>query len=188
MRPMHILKILGTWGIMVSSTAFLTGEDLAGVERTQEQKIGVYDSRVIAYAHFWQEPRQSELRACYEAAKSAEKAGDTNRLEELKALMRAGQERIHLQVFSTAPIDNVLEEMTEKLTTVKAEAGVVRLVSKWDSEALKIFPRNHQVEVTDLLLSGFTLNEQQQKVIKSMRSQTPLPLEEAKRMLREGKL
>jgi CDP-glycerol glycerophosphotransferase (TagB/SpsB family) len=151
-------------------------------------KVGVYDSRVVAYAHFWQEAQQRQLKALYEAAKEAETSGDTNRASQLKASLRAGQERIHLQVFSTAPIDNVLEDMKDRVEVVKTKADVACLVSKWDEDSLKAHATAQQVNVTDLLLEGFTLSEKQQRIAKSFKSQPPLPLEQAKQMLKEDKL
>ena len=100
--------------------------------------------------------------------------------------VKAEQERNHLQVFSTAPVDNVLAEMKEIVESTKMEAGVSSLVSKWDEVALRTYSRDQQVDVTDRLLRDFKLTEQQKKVIEDMRRQKPLPLDKAKELLQKG--
>jgi hypothetical protein len=185
MKQSHIMAIMGSLGMLFAGLSGLADEGKADADGA---RVGVYDSRVVAYAHFWQDAHQREIKERVEAIKEAERSGDTNRATEVKAQMQAGQEQIHLQVFSTAPIDNVLHDIKDRVTAVKKEAGVVQLISKWDTEALKSYSRDQQVDVTDLLMAGFNLNEKQQKVAKSFEKQPPLVLEKAKQMLSEGKL
>jgi hypothetical protein len=151
-------------------------------------KVGVYDSRVLAYAQFWTAEHQQKLSALVKSAKEARDAGQTERFKELEAQIKAEQDRNHLQVFSTAPVDNVLAEIKDRVEAVKQEAGVALLVSKWDEAALKAHSRDQQVDVTDLLLRGFKLTEKQTKVVEDLRKQKPLPLEKAKELLRKGEL
>ena len=121
-------------------------------------------------------------------AQQAKTAGDGERFRQLDEALRAEQDRIHLQVFSTAPVTDVLEEQKELVSKVQNEAQVTQLLSKWDEESLKGNASAETIDVTDLLLGGFKLTEKQQQVVESMRKQKPLPLEEAKRLLKEGKL
>ncbi len=160
-------------------------------ERTASAKlerIGVYDSRVLAYAHFWSESEQREMNKAFAAAKEAKAKGDTNRLAELKAQMEKRQEKNHLQVFSTAPVDDVLAAIKDHVQLVQQQAGVSRLLSKWDQAGLKSYKPAEKVDVTDQLLGAFKLDAKQLKVVSDIRKQDPLPLAEAKRLLREGKL
>ena len=84
--------------------------------------------------------------------------------------MKKEQEQNHLQVFSTAPVDQILAEMKERVAVIQKEAGVSRLVSKWDEKSLATHKRAEQVDVTDLLLHEFKLNEKQLKVVADMRN------------------
>ncbi len=151
------------------------------------ERIGVYDSRVLAYAHFWSEAEQASLNKAFVEAREAKAKGDTNRLSQLKAEMKARQEKNHLQVFSTAPADEVLASIKDRVTLVQKQARVSQLVSKWD-EALKQHPSAEQVDVTDQLLGAFKLDQKQAKVVAEIRKQEPLPLAKARESLREGKL
>src|ERR1044071_5349561 len=72
---------------------------------TSGERIGIFDSRAVAYAHFWSEPFQRDLQQRVAAAKVAREKGDSKQLEALRHSLREEQRRLHLQVFSTAPID-----------------------------------------------------------------------------------
>jgi hypothetical protein len=152
------------------------------------ERIGIYDSRVIAYADFWTEAHQRKINDLVKAAKEAKAAGQAERLNELDAALKKEQEQGHLQVFSTAPVDGILAGMKERVDAVQKEAGVSRLVSKWDDQTLKELKRAEKVDVTDALLREFKLDEKQRKVVEDMRTKKPLPLKEAEKLLREGKL
>ncbi len=154
----------------------------------KSERIGVYDSRVLAYAHFWSEAEQSDQNKIVAAAKEAKAKGDTNRLSELKAVMKKRQEKNHLQVFSTAPVDDVLATIKDRVELVQKQAGVSRLISKWDEAGLKPFKSAEKVDVTAPLLGAFRLDEKQLKVVSDIEKHDPLPLAKAKQMLREGKL
>jgi len=171
----------------LSRATILAAETTASTNASRA-KAGIYDSRVLAYAHFWQESHQQKLRETINAARNARSAGQTERLRELEAAIKAEQDRNHLQVFSTAPVDNVLAEMKDRVESTKREAGVSSLVSKWNEEALKLYPSGQQVDVTDLLLRDFKLTEQQKKVIEDLRRQKPLPLDKARELLQKGEL
>lgn len=152
------------------------------------ERIGVYDSRVIAYAHFWTEAQQRKRDEMAKTSKEARAAGQTNRYLELKAELTQLREQSHLQVFSTAPVDNVLAEMKDRLPKMQKEAGVSRLVSKWDEDTLRKLKKLEQVDVTDRLLREFKLDDKQQKMAADIRAKKPLPLKEAEKLMREGKL
>lgn len=164
----------------IIAVAFLWSPDVRAVEtNATPERIGVYDSRAVAYAHFWTEAHQREINEKARAAKDAKAAGETARYEELSAALKKEQERIHVQVFSTAPVDDVLTTMKERLALIRKEARVSRFVSKWD-KTLKDHNRAEQVEVTDLMLREFKLNEKQTRVLEDIRKQQPLPLDKTK--------
>jgi hypothetical protein len=152
------------------------------------ERIGIYDSRAIAYAHFWSEAQQRKRDEMSKDARSARAAGQTERYKEQSAALKKLQEQSHLQVFSTAPVDNILAEMKDRLPEIQRKARVARLVSKWDEETLKDFKRVEKVDVTDLLLGEFKLDEKQKKVAADLRTKNPLPLKRAENLMKEGKL
>ena len=151
-------------------------------------RVGVYDSRVIAYADFWTEAHQMKINDLVQSARKAKAAGDKEKSKAVEAALKTERERNHLQVFSTAPVDDILGRMPEQVATIQKEMNVLRLVSKWDEKALQKVPRRQQIDVTDRLLQEFKLTEKQQKVVVDVRRKKPLPLEKAEELMREGKL
>lgn len=155
---------------------------------TAKERIGIYDSRVVAYAYFWSEAQQRRRNEHMAATKAAKAAGDQARLAELDAARRQGQDTIHRQIFSTAPVDAILDTLKPRVAEVGKQAGVTRLVSKWDKKALKQFKRAEQVDVTELLLAEFKLSDKQKKVVVEFRRQKPLSPEKCEELLRKGQL
>ncbi len=170
-------------GMLVCSPVPLAAETNAAPVR-----IGVYDSRLLAYAQFWSDAQQRKLQELVKAAKQAKDAGDTARTRELETELKKEQDENHLQVFSTAAVDNVLATMQDRIAEIHKSTGIVRLVSKWDEKALNQFARAEQVDVTDLMLREFKLSERQMKVVEDLRNKKPLPLAKAQKLIREGKL
>ena len=161
----------------------LSATNLRAAEtKTAPERIGVYDSRVVAYAHFWTEGHMRKIKEMANAAKEAEASGQTERYKELSANLKKEQEQSHLQVFSTAPVDDILAGMKNRVDAIQKEAGVSRLLSKWDEKTLKGHKPAQQVEVTDLLLREFKLNEKQLKVVANMRKQEPPTAQESPRV------
>jgi hypothetical protein len=152
------------------------------------ERIGVYDSRVISYAHFWSAPARQQREALIAAAKAAKAAGDTARFHELGAQLSAAQSRAHLEVFSTAPADDALAALQPKLAEILRAQGVTRLVSKWDEAALQAVPAANRVDVTDRLAREFDLPPERAKTMEGIKRAKPLPLEEARRLDQAGKL
>lgn len=187
-RDQHAMKtksvLLGLVAIGLGTAGW--SAETAAVPATG--RVGVYDSRAVAFAHFWSDVRRTERDALVASARQAKEAGDAAREKELRAQIVAEQSRSHLQVFSTAPADEAMAALRERLPALKAELGVDRFVSKWDDAALKDVPAARQIDVTDRLTREFNPDARRQKTLEAMKTKPPLPLEEAKRLLAEGKL
>lgn len=160
----------------------------AAADKPDAERIGVYDSRAVAYAHFWSGPEQQSRVAMIADGKAAKAAGDTVKFRTLGEQIAAAQKRSHLQVFSTAPADEAMVALKDKLPAIQRELGVARLVSKWDEAALKGVAESRRVEATDRLVREFALDEKQQKTLAELRKAKPMPLAEAKRRAEAGKL
>ncbi len=143
-------------------------------------RIGVYDSRAIAIAwtgtpsfNAWMGP----LAAEHERAKAA---GDEKRAKELAAEGAARQQRLHLQGFSTAPVDDILGHLKDSLPGIQQQAGVSALVSKWDKEGLARYPAATQVDVTMALVDALHPNARQRQYAVEAQKQRPIALEKAR--------
>ncbi|MDO8545397.1 MAG: hypothetical protein Q7S40_33565 [Opitutaceae bacterium] len=146
--------------------------------QTAEARVGVYDSRVVSFAHFWSEPARTERDALIASAKAAKAAGEQVRLKELEQQIVATQKRSHLQVFSTAPADEAMAALKGKLPALQQELGVTRLVSKWDEAALKGIDEANRVDATDRLAREFAPDAKRLQTIEQMKKAKPLPLDE----------
>jgi hypothetical protein len=153
-------------------------------------RVGVYDSRVIAYAYFWSDAASKSRNELIAQARAAKAAGDTARFNELDGTLRDLQSSVHLEVFSTAPADEAMAALKDRLPAIQEELGVNRLVSQWDEPALQEISEADRVDATDRLVRELlpTPTETQQKIIAAMKPTKPLPLEQAKKMVQEGKL
>jgi hypothetical protein len=161
----------------------------ASETNTSQARIGVYDSRAVAYAHFWSASYQTKLNHLMASAKAAKQSGDTNSFGAKSEALRSAQENSHRQVFSTAPVDDALAAIKDRIPEIKKQAGVSVLVSKWDEKALKENSKAEQVDVTDQLVREFIQpTEKQLKVIESLRKAEPLPLEKCDELIRDGKI
>jgi hypothetical protein len=152
-------------------------------------RIGVYDSRVVAYAWFWSEAGFRHRRFLLAEAEAARASGSAERITQANEALSAFQEHNHLQVFSTEPVDELLADIEAALPAILEQAGVTCLVSTWDAEGLHRHPGAEQVDVTDALTAAFLLpTEKQARVIAGIKARPPLPLDRARSLARSGKL
>ena len=151
-------------------------------------RIGVYDSRAVAFAWFSSAPVQHQLQEQMAAARAAQQAGDTARFQELAAALRQTQDRIHRQGFSTAPVDDALAAIKDRIPEIEKQADVSALISKWDEAKLKKHPQAEQVDVTGQLVREFKPTEKQLKVIADLQKQKPLSLEKCDELIRKGEI
>ena len=176
----------GLLGIAAGVWTLAAGAE-AGAGGAGAEKVGVYDSRAVAYAHFWSPAADAARREAIAAAKAAKASGDAAGFEQRSAALAAHQKRMHEQVFSTAPAAEAMAALAARLPALQRELGVARLVSKWDDKALQSVPEENRVEVTDRLVREFiTPTEKQQKVLDSMKTAKPISLWRMKVLNRFG--
>jgi hypothetical protein len=179
------------WALAAAAvaTVFLGTRSVSALDtNAAPERIGVYDSRAIAYADFVSEARMLKIRSMVAAAKQAKSAGATEKFKELSAALKAEQERADLQVFSTAPVEDALAAIKTRVGEVEKEAGVALLVSKWDEKALAERKGARRIDVTAELLRDYKLTEKQLKVVQDLVKHPPLPLDKARKMSAQGKL
>lgn len=181
-----VLCGLGCWWFG-GGTAAMAGD--GALTNAAPVRVGIYDSRAVAYAWFWSAPVQHKLQEQMAAARAAKQSGDTARFKELAATLRQMQDEMHREVFSTAPADDALAAIKQRIPEIEKQAGVTVCVSKWDQPALKQYPDAEKVDVTDRLVHEFIQpTGQQQKVLSEMQKQKPLSLEECNELIRKGEI
>lgn len=152
---------------------------------TSVTRIGVYDSRSIAVAFIGSEIYQNSSIGKQHAALQAElmkaKAeGDDERFEKLCKQAEPQTTLLHQQGFSTAPVDDILEHITDRLPEIMKQAEVDRLISKWDTKTLAKHESSEREDVTILLIEAFKPNERQKAIAIGIQNHEPLPLEKMK--------
>jgi hypothetical protein len=173
----------------LTAGALASAAEHTATGRPPEPRVGVYDSRVVAYAHFWSEPARQQRDALVQRAKAARDAHDTPALKDLERQIAAGQKRIHLQTFSTAPAEEAMLALQDKLPALQRELGVGRFVAMWDTGALKGIPESNRIDVTDRLARELLEpTDKQRKTMESIKAAKPLPLSQAKLLDAAGKL
>lgn len=158
-----------TVALIFASATAIRADELQAVER-----IGVYDSRAVAYAHFNTPKHRKQIDADIAAAKAAQAAGNHAEFARLKKVVVDGQKRSHRQVFSTDPITNVLAQIQDRLPAIQKEAGVTALVSKWDRSTLRKYRSAEQIDVTDRLAAEFHPGAKELKVIEEIKRAKPV--------------
>ncbi|MBL9207463.1 MAG: hypothetical protein JNN01_20445 [Opitutaceae bacterium] len=140
------------------------------------ERIGVYDSRAVAYAHFWSADEQRRRDTVIAEGRAAKAAGKDAIFEEKSRLMSDYQKRMHEEVFSDAPAAEAMAALAGRMPALLGEWGVARLVSQWDTKSLQTVPASSRVDVTEKLIRVFiTPDEKQRKVLDSMKTTKPLP-------------
>ena len=141
-------------------------------------RIGVYESRAVAVAYIRSEAFSRKMKELHRQRAEAEKSGDTKAVEQLEATGQSMQVRMHLQGFSTAPVDDLLDTLRDKLPGVAQQAGVVVITRAADYHEAGV----EVVDITDALVQLFDPDQQTLKVIAELRKQKPQPIEMVAKM------
>ena len=142
--------------------------------------VGTFDSRIIAVAYYNTEAHKSYVEGLKAEHAEAEASGDKERAKELETIGEASQELAHKQAFSTWPVDNILEIIEGKIPEIAKQADVDLIVSKWNI----VYQRSgvEFIDVTDVMVKLFNPDEQMLEMLKQMKKQDPIPLEELDNM------
>ncbi len=178
---------LGCWGCAGDGQSGLNATSgSAGQAASATTRIGVYDSRAVAVAYAGSKAFKRAFKdslAAYEHAKSED---DAARTAEIEAEMQSAQDQMHLQAFSTAPVDDILANIPDEIERTKTEQNLVALVSKWDEDGLAAYPEAAKIDVTPALIDAFHPNDRQRKSAEGIQKHKPIPPEEREKELEKG--
>jgi hypothetical protein len=177
MRTVHWMEVT------LSATAVLAAACVrapAAAPAEGVRRIGVYDSRAVAVAWVGSPTFNATMKPLYDEAATAKAAGDAERLKEINAKGEARQRQLHMQGFSTAPVDDILAHLGERLPAIRQTAGVATLVSKWDKAALARYEGAERVDVTMALVDALEPNARQRQCAVSVQQHKPVPLWQAR--------
>ncbi|MGW8256241.1 MAG: hypothetical protein ACWGMZ_02025 [Thermoguttaceae bacterium] len=160
--------------------SMLRAEDNALIAQKKRLKVGVFDSRAIAVAYCGSVEHEAKLKKMMDEYKKAKAQGNAKKVAELEAAGKAGQQKMHMQGFSTASVSELLEHIKDQIPAIAKQTGVDVIVSKWD--IVYQAPDAEFVDVTDALIKPFHPDERKIKIINEMKKQTPMPLEQARQI------
>lgn len=174
---MALVACLSMWSVCSMA------EEPAAKPDDAKVRIGVYDSRAVVVAFVGSDAyKASRGKLLGEMKKERDKAkaeGNQKRVEELEAQGKAQQVLLHKQGFSTAPVDDILKHIADKMPEIAKSAGVGPIVSKWDEAALAKYKSAEKVDVTMALVDAFRPNERQRKSAVEIQKHKPITLEQA---------
>lgn len=165
-----IAMLLTAMGFIIPTTQ---GSGAATQEKTEALRVGTFDSRGVALAYGRSArpdcllAKVAELRKEHEQAR---KEGNEDRMKELEMEPPALQEQIHKQVFSGAPIDDILALIKDDLPKM-AEAANVKLIV---SGVLHSGSDVKLVDITQEMCAPFDPDDETQKMIKQIIAMPPV--------------
>ena len=138
-------------------------------------RVGTYDTRAVALAYGRSEARGKDLADLHRQAEQAKRDKDDKRLAELKTQGERQQFLAHAQVFSNAPVGDIVREKVgpDALAKVAADAGVAEIVpsADWhDASAVEV------VDVTDALVAHFKPDAKTLGFIRDIKGKPPIDL------------
>lgn len=95
-------------------------------------KIGVYDSRVVAYTFSLTNDFTDSINVLTAKRDSAQKRGDRAMTFVLDKTLNSLKGVYYRKIFSTYPVDDILSTLTDAVKQISEKAGVSALVSKWE--------------------------------------------------------
>jgi hypothetical protein len=163
-------------GTVLASPAAFAGENAANSPAAGRLRIGTYDTRVVALAYLRSDEfKNGELPRLQAELNKAKDAGDQKKIDELRPKTHRLQRLAHAQVFSNAPIDNILPKLKEQMPAVAKKANVCAIVpsANWNDPSVEL------VDVTDMLAEHFKPDDETRKLMGELRKHKPMDLVEA---------
>ena len=183
---MKTSSVFSKWFKIVSTAVMsvVVCASAAAQSRTNQLRIGVYDSRAVAIAFANSKEFQEALKPVLADYQKAKDEKNDQRMKEIEARMRLQQRRLHEQGFSTGSVAGTMAKVKDELPALAKKAGVQMIVSKWELNYCS--PDVETVDVTEPVAALFHPNEnvtanrklKVSEVIKSLKNQPPLPIED----------
>jgi hypothetical protein len=176
---MHRSKTLLVLGALLAGLAIGRAAGAESPAPTAEKpplRVGTFDSRAVTAAFAASKQFDRQLREMRETLEQAKQDGDKQEVARLEAEGGTRQKQFHRQGFGTAPVDDILVHIRDRLPEIARRAGVDVIVSKW--AITYSAPAAQFVDVTDLIVEPFEPSERTKRIIEELRAQPPLPLEE----------
>ncbi len=147
-------------------------------EATPVNPIGIYDTRALAIAFVGSAPHKKKLSDLMAAHEQAKAAGDSATVAKLEDQGQVMQQKTHQQAFGTANVDDILAHIPEAIITIKKEAGVTNLISKWNKAELKKHKGAETIDLTLPLVEALKPTAQQRQRAIEILKKKPVEIED----------
>ena len=134
-----------------------------GQPTAEAQRIGTYDSRAVAIAYTGSRYFRQQMDELKALRQQALQSGDTREAARLEAQGKAWQVNLHAQGFGIASVDELLVHIGPQLPRIQQEAGVTRLVCKWNALELARHPQAERLDLTMALVDAFEPSARQRQ-------------------------
>ena len=142
---------------------------------TAQSRVGVYDSRAIALVYWTGKRLDAHHGALLERIDQAKAAGDQKQAAKLDTELWAHRKLVHLQGFSTEPVDDILDKIRDRLPAIKRRANVEAIVSKWDEDTLSRYKPANRVDITLLLVAEYEPRRKRLQMVWDLYQHDPIP-------------
>jgi hypothetical protein len=168
-----------TFAIILSLlTSFVvSGESVS--EKKTVNAVGIYDSRAIAVAYAGSVFCRNYIKGLNTRYNAAKAAGDEEAMLKAEAEAEKHQKQLHSQAFSTAPVDNILRHIKDRLPDIRKEAAVDIIISKWDTKSLAKYETAQKKDITMLLVELFKPDARRLNMVKEIQKAKPISIKEA---------
>lgn len=173
MNVLHLAMRVVVFVALFATASIGLAQQSSGTSTERAVRIGVYDSRAVAIAYAGSSFQQQKMTALKAAHQRAKDAGDSAEMSRLSAEAKAQQAALHKQGFGTAPVDDLLAHIAAKLPKIQTDAGVERLISKWNSAELAKHTQAERIDVTMQLVDAFEPNDKQRKYAIEIQTREP---------------
>lgn len=182
---MRMTKLIVTWGSAcvvagLAVWAFAATKEPTGESEAAKVRVGTFDSRAVALAHFGSMVKKGWLEKLYADYEKAKAANDKDLAKQLEEKGNAQQKRLHEQVFGTAPVDDALEAVKREIPAVARSAGVDVVVCMHDVVYRE--PSVEFVDITDQIVDLFDPDEETLEKIHAIRKHAPVSREVLEQM------
>ncbi len=139
-------------------------------------KVGIYDSRIVAVAYYRSESYMDYIKQLKKERREAEEAGDKEKMAYLERKGPGLQDLAEKQGFSTMPIPNILEMITDSIPVIAERFGLDVIMNQWEI----IYQKDNVefIDITKELLSFFEPSEETFTMVDQMYDVDPVPLAE----------
>jgi hypothetical protein len=152
-------------------------------EKKKLIRVGIYDSRAISIAYTYSKYNDNFMQKKSEEKKEAEAKGDSQKVQQLDYQMQQYALKRHKQVFSTTPVNDLLDLVKDKIPEVAKQSGVDLIVSKWQIDYLA--PDAERIDITLAMTKLFEPEEGKLENITELMKKEPLSEKEIERLEKE---